>query len=29
MSEIVAPRRRGRPIIRWKDRVNEYMYESC
>ena len=27
MSEIVGPRRRGRPVVRWKDGVKEYMHE--
>ena len=27
VSEIVCPRRRGRPVVRWKDRVKEYMHE--
>ena len=27
MSEIVGPRRRGRLVVRWKDRVKEYMHE--
>ena len=26
MSEIKCPRR-GRPVVRWKDRVKEYMHE--
>ena len=27
MSEIEGNRRRGRPVIRWKDRVKEYTHE--
>ena len=27
MSEIEGSRRRGRPVIRWKDRIKEYMDE--
>ena len=27
VSETEDPRRRGRPLVRWKDRVNEYMHE--
>ena len=27
MSEIEDPRRRERPVVRWKDRVKEYMHE--
>ena len=27
MSEINDPRRRGRPVVGWKDRVKEYMHE--
>ena len=27
LGEIVDPMRRGRPVVRWKDRVKEYMYE--
>ena len=27
VSEIVGPRRRGRPIVGWKDRVKKYMHE--
>ena len=27
MSEIEGPRRRGRPVVRWNDRVKAYMYE--
>ena len=23
----MGPRRRGRPVVRWKDRVKEYMHE--
>ena len=26
-SKIVGPRRRGRPVVRWKNRVKEYMHE--
>ena len=26
-SEIEGSRRRGRPVVRWKDRVKEYMHE--
>ena len=26
-SEIEGPSRRGRPLVRWKDRVKEYMCE--
>ena len=25
--EIEDPYRRGRPVVRWKDKVKEYMYE--
>ena len=28
MSETVDPRRRGRAVVRWKDRVKEYMHEE-
>ena len=28
-SEIEGPRRRGRSIVRWKNRVKECMHESC
>ena len=28
VSEAEGPRRRGRPVVRWKDRVKEYMHES-
>ena len=27
VSEVVEPRRRVRPVVRWKDRVKEYMHE--
>ncbi len=27
MSESVCPNSRGRPPVRWRDRVKEYMYE--
>ena len=27
VSEIASPMRRGRPVVRWKDRVKEYMKE--
>ena len=27
MSGIEDPKRRGRPVVRWKDRVNEYTHE--
>ena len=27
VSEIEGPRRRGKPVARWKDRVKEYMHE--
>ena len=27
MSETEGPRKRGRPVVRWKDRVKEYMHE--
>ena len=27
VSETECPRRRGRPVIRWKDRVKEYRHE--
>ncbi len=27
MSESVGPDSRGRPPVRWRDRVKEYMYE--
>ena len=27
VSETEGPRRRGRPVVRWKDRVKEYMHE--
>ena len=26
-SEIKGPRRRGRPVVKWKDLVKEYMHE--
>ena len=25
-SEIEGPRRRGRPVVRWNDRLKEYMH---
>ena len=28
VSEIEGPRRRGRPVVRWKDRVKEYIHEK-
>ena len=28
MSETEASRRRGRPVVRWKDRMKEYMHEN-
>ena len=28
VSETDGPRRRGRSVVRWKDRLKEYMYES-
>ncbi len=28
MSESVGPNSRGRPLVRWRDRVKEYMCES-
>ena len=28
LSEIAGPSRRGRPILRWKDRIKEYMHEG-
>ena len=27
VSEIIGSWRRGRPVVRWKDRVKEYMHE--
>ena len=27
VSEIVVPSRRGRPVVRWKDKVKEYLHE--
>ena len=27
VSEIVGPRRRGRPVVRCKERVKEYMHQ--
>ena len=27
VSETEGPWRRGRPVVRWKDRVKEYMHE--
>ena len=27
VSGTESPRRRGRPVVRWKDRVKEYMHE--
>ena len=27
VSEIVVPRRRGRAVVRWKDRAKEYMHK--
>ena len=26
-SKIVDPTRRGKPVVRWKDRVKEYVHE--
>ena len=26
-SETECPRRRGRPVVKWKDKVKEYMHE--
>ena len=26
-NEVKCPRRRGKPAVRWKDRVKEYMHE--
>ena len=28
VSETESPRRRGRPVVRWKDRVKEYMHDK-
>ena len=28
VSETDSPRRRGRPVVRWKDRVKKYMDEK-
>ena len=28
VSETKSPRRRRRPVVRWKDRVKEYMHEK-
>ena len=28
VSESECPRRRGRLVVRWKDRVKEYMHET-
>ena len=27
MNETEDPRRRGRPVVRWKDRMKEYLPE--
>ena len=27
MNEIKGPRKKGKPAVRWKDKVNEYMHE--
>ena len=27
VSEIESPRRRGRPVVKWNDRVREYKHE--
>ena len=27
VSEIECPRRRGKPVVRWKNRVKVYMHE--
>ena len=27
-SEIEGPRRRGRPLVRWKDMIKEYMHQG-
>ena len=27
MSEIEGPKRCGRPVVRWKDRVKKYLHE--
>ena len=27
VSKTEGPRRRGRPVVSWKDRVKEYMHE--
>ena len=27
-SEIEDPRKRGRPVVRWKDRVKKYMHRK-
>ena len=27
VSEIEGPRRRGRPVVRWQDKLKEYMHE--
>ena len=26
VSEIEGPGRRGKPVVRWKDRIKEYMH---
>ena len=27
VSETEGPRRRGKPVLRWKDRIKEYIHE--
>ena len=27
VSDVMSPGRRGKPVVRWKDRVKEYMHE--
>ena len=29
VSEIEGPSRRGKPFVRWKDRVKKYLCERC
>ena len=29
VHKIVGPRRRERPVVRWKDKVKEYIHELC
>ena len=29
VTKLVVPRRRGRSVVRWKDRVKEYIHERA